>query len=61
MNRKQKLEKIYTICDRKATKCEMIIGAYEDNENPPTPDETKEAESADKILEILVQIMDLIE
>lgn len=59
MTRKQKLNKILAICNRRADKCEEIMEAY--NPDAGIRHEWEEFQQEEKILEVLVQIIDIIE
>ena len=61
MNRKIKLKKIHEICEIEVAKCENILEKYEYGTIKPTLEDAQEADIADRILEVLVQIVDIIE
>jgi len=61
MTRKQKLNKILVICNKRADKCEEFLTDYEEGPENPTTEETNEMLREEELLEILVQIIDIIE
>ena len=59
MTRKQTLKKVLDLCNKRADKCEAIMEAY--NEETGTDTEWEEFQAEERILEVLVPIIDLIE